>query len=176
MQNPGLSPAVQEAIQRRQQGNPQPALNQVSPQAAMAQPMPQPATDSSLNKSSAPQSMPQEKWTPTNQDDAIVAALIEKMKNNDKLRKEQATMAAQPSPQPGQGGGGYLEHKIPKLMSEGYPQKQAVAIAYSMKERGKGGGFSMSPGYEQPMAVNQMQSNYQSGMGKDYSGMNNYGR
>ncbi len=30
-----------------------------------------------------------------------------------------------------------LSHKIKKLIKEGYPQKQAVAIAYSMLERVK---------------------------------------
>lgn len=40
------------------------------------------------------------------------------------------------------GGGDWVSNKIGKLRDEGYPQKQAVAIAYSMNKKrgGKGGG------------------------------------
>lgn len=154
--NPGLSPAVQEAFARRQQGAPTPAMGQVSPGAAMANPVPQPMPQSQLTQASAPQGAPTgealkaPKFEPQDRTDLITLALIEQMKNDSKLEKEKTKMAeSQPSPQPSQppvGGGSPI------------------------------GGFSLSPGFTQPMAVNQMQGNYQNGMGKDYSGMNNYGK
>lgn len=153
MPNEGLSPAVQQAVQRRQQGNPQPALSQVSNQAPMANATPQPMNPSEMTKASSPQGAPQTasqpKWQPQNQDDAIVSALIEKMKANDKLKKEQASMQPQPqAPQMPQGGGGYKQM----------------------------GGGNLSPGFSQPMAVGAMQGDYAGGMGRDYSGMGNYGQ
>jgi len=149
-QNPGLEPEVQQAIQRRQ--GPQPALNQVSQGASNAPKMPPPTTPSQI--SPAPQaSQPQQAQAPAkpkyeaqNQDDLIVMALIEKMKTNDKMKKEQITMSAQPAPQAG-----------------------------NSKPMG-GSNFSMSSGFEQPMSVNQMQGDYNFGLGKDYSGVNNFGK
>lgn len=136
--NPGLTPAVQQALQRRA-GAPQ--LSQVSPQAPMQNTVPQPMNPSEMTATSNPPastSAPSQKFEPQNQDDMIVMALIEHLKNNTKLKKQEMELS-NPSPQ-AMGGGGYMEHKIPKLMSEGYPQKQAVAIAYSMKDKNQGGG------------------------------------
>lgn len=153
--NPGLSPAVQEAFARRQQGAPAPAMGQVSPGAAMANPVPQPLPQSQLTQASAPQGAPTgapatPKFEPTNAHELVVSALVEEMKNNTKLEKEKLKMAqVQPAPQPA-------------------PQ--------TLPPMGGGTPFSLSPGFTQPMAVNQMQGNYQNGMGKDYSGMNNYGK
>lgn len=153
MPNPALSPEIQQAMQRRQQGQPTPALNQVSPQAPTSNPVPQPMNSSEMNKASSPQGTPapqQPKWQPQTQDDLIVSALIEKMNNNDKLKKEQLKMSQQPMP-----------------MGGGYPQKKSTSM---------GGGFNLSPGFQQPMSVNQMQSDYAGGLGKDYSGLSNYGQ
>lgn len=156
-----MSPEVLQALQRRS-GAPTPQLNQMTPGSAGAPDIPQPMPMSEMTQASAPpQSEPvqQSKFQASNQDDAIVLALIEKMKNNDKLKKEQTQMAPQPAPAPQappspMGGGGQSYHQYNK----------------------GGGGFSLSSGYDQPMPVNQMQSNYNGGLGKDYSGLSNYGK
>lgn len=107
MPNPGLSPAVQQALARRGMGQPTAALDQTSPGAAMANPAPPPAA----SQPSAPQMAapaPAPKFTAANQDDAIVLALIEKMQNNDKLKKEQSKMGSAPQvgdPNAPMGGG-----------------------------------------------------------------------
>lgn len=146
--NPGMSPEVQQAFARRQMGaTPTPALNQMSPQAAGAPPVPPPMPQSEMTKASAPPQAPAQKFQAKDRKDLIVMTLVEQLKNDNKLDKEQATMA-QPSPMP---------------MGGGYPPVS-------------GGGFSMSPGYEQPMPINQMQSDYGNGLGRDYSGLSNYGR
>lgn len=112
MPNPGMSPEVQQAIQRRQGS--QPTLNQRSPQAAQISPVPAPQDPS---KASSPQDAKPPKYEAQNQDDLIVMALIEKTKNNDKFKKEQLEMNKQPAPQkpssppqaptPPMGGGGF---------------------------------------------------------------------
>ena len=153
-QNPGLSQSVQQAIQRRQE--PQPALSQVSPQAAMANPVPQPATPSSLNQASAPpaeQGPEMPKFEPQNRKDLITLALIEQLKNDNKLDKEKMKMATQPQPEPAQ-----ASVAPPAAPKPATPQG--------------GGNSSLSPGFGQPMARMNMQDG---GIG-DYSGMNNYGR
>lgn len=127
MANPGLSPEVQEALQRRGMTGGSPALNQMSPQAATANPITPPATPSSLNQASAPQASQPQKFEPQSQDDIIVSALIEQLKNNGKERKEQVAM--------GGGKPDFISQKIPKLINEGYPQDQAAAIAYSMQRK-----------------------------------------
>ena len=148
--NPGMSPEILEAMRRRQMGAPAPALSQVSPGAAQSQPLPAPATPSSLNQASGvPQASPQapaQKFQAQDRKDLIVQALVEQLGNENKLDKEKQKMA-EAQPSAPMGGGMPLT-----------------------------GSFSVSPGYEQPMPVSQMQSNYDSGMGKDYSGLNNYGR
>ena len=146
-----------QAIQRRQ--GPQPALGQVSNQARMANQVPQPANPSSLNKASAPAGEPPKlsKFEPQNRKDLITLALVEALKSEDKLDKEKMKMATQPQPEPAQ--------------SSVAPAPQAPQGA----PMGGGSPFSMSPGFSQPMPVNQMQGNYAGGMG-NYGGMNNYGK
>jgi len=164
MPNPGLSPELLEAQRRRSQGNPSPALNQMSPGAANASSLPQPATPSSLTQASAPggeaPAMP--KFEPQNRKDLIVMSLIEQLKNDNKLDKEKMKMATQPMPEPAQA-------------SVAPPSQPTQTQAPQTPSMG-GGGFSLSPGIQQPMARNQMQGDYGSGMGKDYSGLNNYRR
>ncbi len=157
-----MSPAITEAFARRQQGAaPTPALQQVTPDAPMANPVPQPMPQSEMTQASAPQGAPAgeapkaPKFEPQDRTDLIVLGLIEQMKNDNKLQKEKTKLdQAQPMPQapqmPQGGGNPYMKPM--------------------------GGGFSLSPGFEQPMSTNQMQGNYQNGMGKDYSGANNYGK
>lgn len=167
-QNPGMSPEVMEAMARRQGGESSPALQQQSPGAPSAQPMPAPIPQGDMTQASGPQgavtpeapSMP--KFEPQDRQDLITLALIEQLKNDGKMLKEQGKMAAgtpqtppAPAPQAGaaMGGGGGMSYNYQRPMGGG------------------GNGFSMSPGYDsQPMARSQMQ-----GSG-DYSGMNNYGR
>lgn len=114
MSNPGLSPNVQAALQRRGAGGPEAMgqLNQVSPQAPMVNPVPQMSTPSDANKSSAPQASPPQKWEPQNQQDFIISALAEQLKNSQKLELEktkipQPSMGALPvaQVQPPMGGG-----------------------------------------------------------------------
>ena len=146
-QNPGLSQAVQEAMQRRQG-----ALNQTSPQAPMANPVPQPATPSSLTQASAPtDTAPVEmpKFEPQNRKDLIVLSLIEQLKNDNKLDKEKMKMATQPMPEPAQ--------------ASVAPPPQATPPQAPQQPMGGGIG--------QPMARNQMQGNY---LGGNFSGLNNY--
>lgn len=155
MQNPAMSPAITEAYKRREQGNPQPIMNQTSSQAPMANPVPGPMPISDMTQASSPpdtKPVSQPKFQPQNQNDLIVMALTEQLKNNNKLEKQQSQIPAQPAPQ----GGGMT--KIPNHMMP------------------MGGGFSMSPGFEQPMPVSQMQGDYANGLGKDYSGLNGYGK
>ena len=112
MPNPGLSPAIQQAMQRRGMGSPDAQLNQTSPQAAMANPGGQPPNPSELNQS--PQVQPSApKFEPGNEQEFIVAALAERLKDIGKTEKEKLKLAsgqAQPSqPQPSAPamGGGY---------------------------------------------------------------------
>lgn len=127
-QNPGLSPEVQEAMKRRQQGSGSPQLGQVSPQARMSGDMAQPSPMSELTKASAPPAK-QPKFEPQDRKDIILQALIDQLDIENKSQEQQ-----------GMGGGG----------------------------------FSLSPGMEQPMSPAKMQGDY--GVAKDYSGMNNYGK
>jgi len=149
--NPGLSSAVQAALQRRGGAAAgQGALTQVSPGAAMANPVPQPMNPSDVNMASAPpstQPVQMPKFEPQDRTDLITLALIEQMKNDTKLTKEQTKLASQPAPQP-------------------------MAQAPTTLPMG-GGGMSWSN--TQPMARSQMQGDYMGGMGKDYSGVNEYG-
>jgi len=154
MPNPGLSPELLEAQRRRSQGNPSPALNQMSPGAANASSLPQPATPSSLTQASAPggeaPAMP--RFEPQNRKDLIVMSLIEQLKNDNKLDKEKMKMATQPMPEPAQASVAPPPQAVPQAQPQG------------------GGGFSLSPGI-QPMARNQMQGNNQ-----NYTGLSNYGK
>ena len=151
MPNPGLSPELLEAQRRRSQGNPSPALNQMSPGAANASSLPQPATPSSLTQASAPggeaPAMP--KFEPQNRKDLIVMSLIEQLKNDNKLDKEKMKMATQPMPEPAQ--------------ASVAPPPQATPPQAPQQPMGGGIG--------QPMARNQMQGNY---LGGNFSGLNNY--
>jgi hypothetical protein len=103
-QNPGMAQAVQAAMDRRGMGPGatqagQGQLTQASGGAPMQNPLPQPTAPSDLNKASAPQgaapSQP-EKYMPKNQQDMIVMALIEQLKNTHKLEMEK-TKIDQPS-------------------------------------------------------------------------------
>lgn len=123
-----MSQAVQQAMARRGMGGQTPQLSQVSEQAPMQNPVPQPEPASAANKQSAPQvSAPQQSYKPQNQQDMIVNALIEQLKNTNKLETEKMKMsqaqpsmgavpvaqtqqpipAAQAAPQMPMGGGGY---------------------------------------------------------------------
>ena len=105
--NPATSsPAVMQALQRRT-GAPQ--LTQVSPQAPMQNTVPQPMNPSEMTATSNPPAMtstPSQKFEPQNQDDMIVMALIEHLKNSTKLKKEEMQLS---QPQ-GIGGGGKMMH------------------------------------------------------------------
>lgn len=155
MPNPGLSPEILEAMRRRQMGAPAPALNQTSPDAAMANQVQPPAPPSSINQASAPPSaapVKTPKYQAQNSKEMIVQALIEQLKNDNKLEEQQGQMPPQPAPAAAMGGGG-------------------AQYAYQ-KPMGGGGSYSMSPGYAQPMPKMSMQSDYSQG---NYTGLNNYG-
>ena len=145
-ENPGMSPAVQAAIQRRA-GTAQPALSQMSPGAAQPNPVTQPVNPSEINQASAPPAAPQQKFQPQDRRDLIVMSLTEQLKNDNKLEKEQIKMQGTPAP-----------------TSSPAPQNSGM---------GTGGSFDLSSGFEQPMSPRQMQSNYPQ---KDYTGLNNYGQ
>lgn len=156
--NPGLDPNVQAALQRRGlSAGGTGALTQTSPGAAMANPQPAPMDPAAMSQASAPTGTPAPttppKFEPQDRTDLITVALIEQMKNDNKLVKEQ-TKQAQASPQPA----------------------PAPAPAPAMPPMG--GGKPTAPtwtgGWSQPMATSQMQGGY--GMGKDFTGMNNYGQ
>ena len=158
MPNPGLSPEIQEAIKRRQGGQaPTPALNQVSPGAANASQMPAPMPQAQMSSpgiDSQPPKMP--RLEPQDRIDLITVALVEQMKNDAKLEKEKGKMARGETQKP----------PAPAPQAPTAPQGAPM---------GGGSPFSMSPGFQQPMPVNQMQGNYAGGMG-NYGGMNNYGK
>jgi hypothetical protein len=90
--NPGLSSAVQEALARRSGGSPTPQLSQVSPDARMANPgVPPPMASSQMTATSNPPAQnptQSQKYSPQNQDDLIVMALIEHLKGSTQLQKE----------------------------------------------------------------------------------------
>lgn len=154
-----MSQAVLEAIRRRQQT---PALNQASPEAAMANPVPQPMPPSEMTQASAPpeaQPVKAPKFEPQDRKDLIILALTEQLKNENKAEKQQADMTP-PAP----------EAPTPAPMGGGMPNNMG-GCGYK-KNMGGGGAYSLSAGYDQPMPVNQMQDTYQ----KDYTGLNNYGK
>ena len=151
----GMTPELNQAIARRAGQPGQPALGQTSPTAPTASPVPAPAP-LPPSQASAPtdaQAVKMPKFEPQNRKDLITLALVEQLKNENKLDKEKAQLGAQPSPEPA----------------------QASAAPQAAPSTGGGGvqGFSLSPGFEQPMARNQMQGDYQAG---NYSGLNNYGQ
>ena len=161
--NPGTSPAVAAAIQRRQ---PTPQLSQASPTAPMMNPAPQPAPASALNKSSEPmkdQTPKAPKWEPANQQDFIVAALAESLKNSHALEKEKLKMAQQPTmgamPQPAQ-----APIQAPQPQSAPMPQpaqpmpQQAPAMG--------GGGYGMGGGSMFPQVKSQGNSYFDMGIPK----------
>lgn len=168
MPNPGLSPEIMQAMQRRQGGESSPALNQVSPGAPSAQ-LPPPVPQAGLTQASAPQGPPageapaMPKFEAQNRKDLITLALIEQLKNDNKLDKEKAKMGQQPSPEPAQAS------VAPPPVAPAPPQGggNGMSMNYGM------GGGELSPGFQQPMPVSAMQSDYGSG---NYSGMNNYGQ
>lgn len=97
MGNPGLSPAVQAALARRNTGGPVPQLAQVSPSMPMASGTPpSPIPQSAMTKSSAMPSQPKapsQKYQPQNQSDMITQALVEQLKSNNALDKEKLKVA-----------------------------------------------------------------------------------
>lgn len=95
--NPGMSPAVQAALNRRATGGPVPQLQQVSPSMPMASgtppsPIPQSAMDKTSKIPTQPK-QPSQKYQPQNQSDQIVMALTEQLKNNNSLEKEKLKVA-----------------------------------------------------------------------------------
>lgn len=117
--NPGMDPAVQEAIQRRM-GTPTPQLSQVSSGAAMQSgQMPPPMPQSEMTATSNPPagagigastgSVPSQKFEPQDKIDMIVMSLLEYLKNDQKLKKEEIQMSQVPAI--GGGGMGYTPYK-----------------------------------------------------------------
>lgn len=102
--NPGMSPAVQAALARRNTGGPVPQLQQVSPSMPMASGTPpSPIPQSAMTKSSAMPAQPKQpsqKFQPQNQQDMLVMSLIEQMKNNSKLEQQKLKVASGQSVQP----------------------------------------------------------------------------
>jgi hypothetical protein len=92
--NPGMSTAVQQAIQRRSNEG---ALNQTSPDARMQQSVPQPTNPSDINQMQTPSVQPGQqmmmpgqppaKFVPQTSGDMIVMALIDQLKS-DRLNKQ----------------------------------------------------------------------------------------
>jgi hypothetical protein len=166
--NPAMNPAVQQALARRGIGSAaqgQGALTQVSPGAAMANPVPQPMNPSEMTQASAPQGGPtptapqMPKFQPQDRTDLITLALIEKMKNDGKMAKEQTKMGATPAPAPSEA-----------------PAAPSTDMSTPLP-MGGGSATTFTSNWSQPsQSVSQQQSNYNYGMGKDYSGMNNYGQ
>ncbi len=141
MTNPGMTPAVQQALERRGMGasmqSGQGALTQVSPGAAMQNPVPQPTNAPSASGQSAVPAAPQDKFIPKTQEDFIVAALTEQLKNSHSLKKEEMKMA-QGAAVP-MGGG--------QMITQPQPQKRDY--------------FSLStPGMNETMANSNKQSSY----------------
>lgn len=156
--NPAMNPAVQQALARRGGAAAgQGALTQVSPGAPMANPVPQPMNPSEMTQASAPSggatptAPTAPKFQPQDRTDLITLALIEQMKNDNKLTKEQTKMGAIPTPP-----------------SPSTPAPEALPMTPGLP---MGGGSAL-----QPMARMSMQGDYNSGLGKDYSGMNYYGK
>ncbi len=102
--NPGMSPAVSAALARRNTGGAVPQLQQVSPSMPMASGTPpSPIPQSAMTKSSAMPSQPKapsQKFEPQNQQDMLVMALTEQMKNNTKLEQQKLKVAQGQSIQP----------------------------------------------------------------------------
>ena len=138
--NPGMSQEIMQAMQRRAMGAGAPQLQQVSPQARAGQPIPQPVPQGEVNQAAAPQQARPQKFQPQDRRDLIIMALIEQLKLDNKLESQGGTPPM--SNQFGMGGGtqDFVSHKMPILMHEGYPQRQASAIAYSMARKNQGGG------------------------------------
>lgn len=164
--NPGMSRQVQQALGRRQDAG---ALNQMSPQAAQANPVPAPAPQSSLNKASAPADRPPQqtqKYQAQNQEDLIVEALIEQLNNIQEERKDRAKMP----PMPPQG------QPTPQVAPQGGAYENMGGCGYN---KGGGyqnmGGFGYSSGFDQPAPVSVMQQQGDFYTGK-YDSLNNYGQ
>lgn len=102
--NPGMSPAVQAALQRRNTGGPVPQLQQTSPSMPMASGTPpSPIPQSAMTKSSALPAQPKapsQKYQPTDQASMIAMALTEQLKNLTKLEGEKLKMTQGQSIQP----------------------------------------------------------------------------
>lgn len=123
MPNPGMSQAVLEAIQRRSQSG---QLNQTSPEARMANQAPQPVAPSQVgDKTITSGQAPKPKFSPSNQEEAIVSALIEQLSNVNKAKKEAASV-----PQSMGGGADTFDY------SAGFTQPMSVGQmqAYPLKD------------------------------------------
>lgn len=158
-QNPGLSPNVAQAAYSNV-----PLLNQVSPSAPMSSNVPQVPLPSAGQNMQGVREQPQTGMKPTTESEMIVKALVDRLKLDSKA-KEALSYAGGGQyvdySTPMGGGGGFIEQKVPKLISEGYPRDQAVAIAYNMK--GSGGGFAPMQGMENYNQVSAMSKMGQQG-------------
>jgi len=94
MDNPAMTPEVQEAIQRRAGGAPTPQLAQTSAQAPMqGDPAMSPMPMSQMTASSTPPAgVPATKFEPKDKTDLVLMALTEFLKNDHKLQKQQMEM------------------------------------------------------------------------------------
>jgi hypothetical protein len=135
--NPAMATAVQQALQRRAQGGAAPQLSQVSPQAPTTD-QTQPMNPSDMGQPDIPQAGSQAPIDPENE--MIIKALIDTLKMNKKanIQAQNVLPMGGGYAQNNYGGGGnqdYIQNKIGILRNEGYPQDQATAIAYSMRDR-----------------------------------------
>ncbi len=161
--SPGQA-AVQAAIARRQ-GTPTPQLGQTSSDAPMQVPsMPMPA-NADMNKSSAPQIQPKQKWEPQTQADFALSAIVEQLKNTNKLEMEKMKMSQQPPvSQPSMGAMPVAQSQPP--MPQGDPMGAMPAGGggpdmFSTPKDGSTGYFDMSvPSMFSPMSTNQKQNQY----------------
>lgn len=125
MDNPGLSGAVQEALQRRS-GAPTPMLSQVSPGAPMQQDVPPPINMSDLTATSAPPAptaAPSQKYEPQTQEDLIIMALIEQLKNSGRLKKEELKLAQ------GQVQAPQVSQSAPQSTEPAFMQAPSMAVS-----------------------------------------------
>ena len=134
--NPAMSPAVQQALQRRAEGMTTPQLSQVSPQAPTSD-QTQPMNPSAMGQPDIPQTGSMKQSDPENE--MIIKALIDTLKMNKKAQAQAQASSSLPMgggnpPSGGNTNQDFISRKIKILRNEGYPQDQAVAIAYKMRD------------------------------------------
>ncbi len=154
-QNPGQSPAVQAALARRSEAPGQ--LGQVSQQAPMQNPVPEMPNPSDANKSSAPATAPAQKWEPQNQQDFIISALAEQLKNSHKLEMEKTKI-----PQPSMGAMPVAQSQPPMTPPmSGMPAGGGNSDMFSTPKDSSANYFDMSvPSMFSPMSTSQKQNQY----------------